>query len=105
MNRALRLEKIIRYHGGSTSLAQIIRSIEVRMTNNLDEEDARGWKGLRHRFSAAVSELRADLESRTPMESLLWTKGKTPGKGLYSIVPAERKDGKVVITPRQLEIS
>lgn len=91
MNRARLLESIIRIHGGSTTLGQIIRVCEGEK-----------YFSLRHRFTAAASELRKDLESRDPMETLVWTKGKTPSKGCYSILPARVVDGLVSVEPKQM---
>jgi hypothetical protein len=93
VNRALRLEAIIRAYGGSASLDEILQTAT-----------SRGDKSLKHRFTNAVSELRLDMKLRTPAEALVWKRGKTPGQGTYTIFPAKaREDGEVVVLPRQID--
>lgn len=73
MNRAQRLEQILLSHGGSATLGQILEAVR--------------WDGgLAYKTTAAISELREELQRRSPSKTIVWKRGKTPSEGVYSIV-------------------
>lgn len=89
MNRSQRLRVIFRRFDDSPTLGQLIEATR---------EDG----GLAYKLTAAISELRDELEASQPMETVVWRRGKTPSQGVYTILPAEVRNGMVVAIPRQL---
>jgi hypothetical protein len=79
-NRAQRLEEVLVSMGHKATLGCLILEIE-----------ARGYMDVRHRFSAAASELRADLRTRPVPHDLRWTRGATPALGLYEIIKLDEE--------------
>jgi hypothetical protein len=79
MNRADRLESILKERGGRATLGQLIWAV-------------RNDGGLAYKLTAAVSELRERLELSQPPLSLRWTRGPTPSEGIYEIIKAENGD-------------
>lgn len=71
-NRAERLEEILASYGGEANLGQLLEAVR---------EDG----GLAYKLTNAVSELREDLQRRSPPKTIRCHKGATPSQNLYRI--------------------